>query len=374
MSGNPSPLRCPNCQQLLNAGTEQCPNCHAKIQAHTTIIADVTSLSPGSGSHGGPVSTQRENSGIAPTSDQSHVPVSRTPTSPILPGGKPSQERSGSPGSSPSPLPPALPSPVSVEPARQGPIVVLSLRTALVVVAVVVVVVAAVSAGVATVITKSGQQTLTSASTATATATNVVEATSTPAPVPTTETTPTSVSSTTGLPCVVNVGTWSGSADWKNLNGALINDGTNPNGIYNRYYGGPTIVAPCKLGNLSDYAVEAKVQVISYNYNPCFAITVRGSSSPDGWQGYNGMVGGCGSVMNGLDIYGRGTQDVNAPFDQGTSEHTYRVEVNGNQVLFYVDGNLELTLTDNHYLTGSQVGLWCSGVQLQVTSFEVTTL
>ena len=31
-------------------------------------------------------------------------------------------------------------------------------------------------------------------------------------------------------------------------------------------------------------------------------------------------------------------------------------------------------LTDNRYLTGAQVGLWCENIQLQVTSFQVTAL
>ena|SRR2546421_10071481 len=45
-----------------------------------------------------------------------------------------------------------------------------------------------------------------------------------------------------------------------------------------------------------------------------------------------------------------------------------------NTIKFFIDGGLVLSLTDNRYLTGSEVGLWCQNVQLEVSSFKVTAL
>ena len=182
------------------------------------------------------------------------------------------------------------------------------------------------------------------------------------------------------FPCNVDVGTWtSGSPDWKMLNGMLLNDGTNtnPSGP------GPTIVAPCQLGNATNYAVETKIQATGPTSYACFGITVRGSSAPNGWQGYLASVGGpyadhCDvwgeAWISGSSYLGDGVGQAKGPFDPGQNSHTYRVEVNGNVITFLVDGSQLLTLTDNRYLTGSQVGLWDYGMQLQVTSFVVTAL
>lgn len=208
-----------------------------------------------------------------------------------------------------------------------------------------------------------------------ATPTTAPTATSTtqPAASPTAQNTPTAVTQS-GLPCTVDIGTWAGgSSDWKILNGTLLNDGTNNNYSTDS---GPTIVAPCQLGNTSNYTVEAKIQVISVGYSPCFGITVRGTPSTNNWQGYSAGVGNCGYELStayvGGPDYSNDQAGVSAAFDPGKNVHTYRVEVNNNVITFYVDGSLLLTLTDNRYLTGAQVGLWDQDVQLQVTSFSVT--
>ncbi|MBV9228477.1 MAG: hypothetical protein JOZ18_04115 [Chloroflexi bacterium] len=198
--------------------------------------------------------------------------------------------------------------------------------------------------------------------------TTVPTATSTPALTPT-------VAVHVGLPCNVNLSTWTdGSADWKILNGVLLNDASNGN-----WNGGdgPTIVAPCQLGNAANYAVESQIQVTSSNYGACFGITVRGTPSSNGWQGYKAGVGDCGHLdkvrISGPD-YSYDQQAKEASFDPTTTKHTYRVEVRNNTVTFFIDGGQILTMTDNRYLTGAEVGLWCKNVQLQVFSFQVTAL
>jgi hypothetical protein len=172
------------------------------------------------------------------------------------------------------------------------------------------------------------------------------------------------------------VGTWTGgSSDWKVLNGVLLNDGTNETNS-----GSPTIVAPCQLGNTSNYAVETTIQVLNSGYLTCFGISVRGTTvaTDTGWQGYIAGIGDCGAVsgafLGGPTIYNGQTGSEQANFNPGTIKHTYRVEANGNTIKLYIDGASWLTLTDNRFLNGSQVGLWCQGEQLQVTSFKVVAL
>ncbi len=197
---------------------------------------------------------------------------------------------------------------------------------------------------------------------------------STPGATSVPDSTPTSGPATTGLPCVVNLSTWTnGSADWKILNGMLLNDGTNGNWDVS----GPTIVAPCQLGNTANYAVETRIQVTSSVERACFGITVRGSSTGK----YMAGVGSCFRASAPVDTaylagpgYSNDSNSSHASFDPSTSMHTYRVEVNGNVIKFLIDGGLVVSLTDNRYLTGTQVGLWSKNVQLQVTSFKVIAL
>ena len=198
------------------------------------------------------------------------------------------------------------------------------------------------------------------------------------------DTTPTATTSTdtptpvlqSGLPCTVNMATWSnGSADWKVLNGMVLNDGTNGNATSNN---GPTLVAPCQIGTATNYVIESKIQVISTQSGFSFGITVRGNPASAGWQGYRAGIGNDNSSFGTVRLSGENyddtTQGENASFDPGTSVHLYRVEAKDNTIKLFIDGNLILTMTDNRYLTGSEVGLWSNDVQLQVSSFKVMAM
>ena len=190
---------------------------------------------------------------------------------------------------------------------------------------------------------------------------------STPSPTPT---------PTSALPCIVNVGTWTnGSPDWKTLNNALLNDGTNDN-VGN----GPSITAPCQLGHTTNYAVETSIQVTTVGRDPCFGMSVRGNPTSGRWQGYKVGVGSCaccdsfsGGVFIGIPDYPASYTPL-ATFNPDTKVHTYRVEARDNTIKFFIDGAFIFNVTDNNYLTGSEVGLWCENVQLEVTSFKVVSL
>lgn len=173
---------------------------------------------------------------------------------------------------------------------------------------------------------------------------------------------------TSGLPCVVNISTWTGgSPDWVVHNGVLYNDGTND--VNN----GPTIIAPCEPG-VPNYAVQATIRVTGNGGN-CFGIVLRGQSGQNGWQGYRTDV--CRGNTSYIVAYGEGNPLTQAPFSPGTTSHTYRAVVQDNTIKFFIDGNLVDTATDNRLLTtetGLGVGLFSQNIQLQVTSFQVTAV
>jgi hypothetical protein len=170
---------------------------------------------------------------------------------------------------------------------------------------------------------------------------------------------------------------WAGSQDWKVLNGVLLNDGTRGS-----VSAGQTITPPHQLGSSSDYALETTIQVVSFNDGnyPQFGFAMRGSIVSNNWQGYAAAIayidasnhgGVCNAQITTQDY---SNQLTKTPFDPGTAVHTYRFEAKGNVLRFFIDGGNVLEVTDNRYLTGSQLGLWCYQTQLNVTGFKIFTL
>jgi hypothetical protein len=174
---------------------------------------------------------------------------------------------------------------------------------------------------------------------------------------------------------------WVGSSDWKILNGTLINDGT-----YDISTEPPTIVAPYQVQGSANYAVEARMRVLRQSSKrqqpPYFGFSVRGSSGGSGWQGY--WASFIPSSTNALEpsVYIQNnvasdfSQSVlaHAPFDPGTDWHTYRIEVNGNDIKVLVDGALALEVQDNQFLIGGQVGFGTANTELIISSFKIIAL
>lgn len=164
---------------------------------------------------------------------------------------------------------------------------------------------------------------------------------------------------------------WAGSPDWKVAGSMLVDDGT---GSWTS--SSPTINAPCQLEGITDYAVEVTAQIVqdSKCCDDNFGITVRGISTSNGWQGYGvGVVNG--SVPTVQISAGYYNKLVYAEFNAGKSWHTYRVEVKGSDIKLLIDGAPVLETTDNRYLTGTQLGLWCTYyMQIDVSLFKVIAL
>lgn len=170
---------------------------------------------------------------------------------------------------------------------------------------------------------------------------------------------------------------WAGSSDWKVLNGVLLNDGTASNRT-----AGPTIVPPFQLGSIADYALETKIQVVSYQTgnSSIFGLALRGATVSNNWQGYQAGIGYLDASNYNGECYAQITAEdysnalKQTPFDPQKSAHVFRFEAKGNTLNFFIDGGNVLQVTDNRYLNGSQIGLWCYNAQLSVTSFKIIAL
>lgn len=199
--------------------------------------------------------------------------------------------------------------------------------------------------------------------------------TPTPTTVPTVQTTPGAVLYTADWSTGMNG--WATSADWKVLNGALLNDGTS-----NNSNSGPTAVPPFPLEGINDYAIETKIQVVSYKdgYSPRFGLAIRGTTSNGNWTGYETFIGYLDAASNNSNcnaqIFSSESNNplTNAPYDPAKGAHTYRFEAKGNVLKFYIDNGNVLQITDNQFLSGAQVGLWSYNAQLSVTSFKIIAL
>ena len=173
-------------------------------------------------------------------------------------------------------------------------------------------------------------------------------------------------------------GGWNGTADWKVSGGLLLNDGT-----FADYFAKSTIVAPFQ-SQTADYAIAIQMQVVrpftTGTIYPCFYITFRGTALSDGWQGYAAVV--CANSANGQAVQivaidsSNNIFDVlsNAPFDPQNAWHSYRVEVKGTTMKFFVDGGLLLSADDSRYLGAGQIGLLSEYMQVKLNSFKVTAL
>lgn len=140
---------------------------------------------------------------------------------------------------------------------------------------------------------------------------------------------------------------WSGKGtrDWAVTNNELVNDGSS----YSEQPD-PTILAPYTMTTTSNYAVETEVHVIAGW--PCFDMALRGTSTPDGWHGYKAAV--CDEKIR---LQADNAILATVPFNPGTIWHSYRFEVKGSHLTFFVDGHPLAETHDTRYRSGGQVGL-----------------
>ncbi len=152
---------------------------------------------------------------------------------------------------------------------------------------------------------------------------------------------------------------WSSVDGWKTVDNMLVNDGSS---------GFVWIIAPFTPFK-ADYAVEAQIQSIENSQDRWknAGIIVRGGDNIGYKVGFN--TDGSAFISSFSD---RNSQT--RPFNPKAEWHTYRAEAVGNHTRLLIDGTMIIDMTDNQYLNNGQVGLWSSGVQLNVRSFKVINL
>ena len=176
---------------------------------------------------------------------------------------------------------------------------------------------------------------------------------------------------------------WTESGGWSNVNGMLVNDGSQYS-----LSGDPTVIAPYPPQDIANYSVQADIRLDRYtdeggfSGEASFGIVVR---SPDGGGGYK--IGVCVSA----GIYSCGTSDHEIIFSDGSfyqdtpvkqspfrpayaTWHTYRIDVLGNTIIVWIDGGMVFQLTDDKFLSAGRVGLWSDRSQISVRSFTITAL
>lgn len=163
---------------------------------------------------------------------------------------------------------------------------------------------------------------------------------------------------------------WSGTPDWRVADGALVNDGSKTSS------GNNTLLSPCQP-TTPDYAVQATIQYMSGGYG--FGILARGGGDTgyEGWISTNGIAPG---LFAGIADASQTPSDflASASYEVDTAWHTYRLEVKGLNLAFFIDGSEVANTTNASYLSAGRVGLtvnglW-SGCQIMVKNFQVIAL
>lgn len=163
---------------------------------------------------------------------------------------------------------------------------------------------------------------------------------------------------------------WVGSSAWKVSEGQLLSDGTQfDNGIVETL-----ITCPYQTGTISDYAVEAVIQVLRKGgggYTGSMGLFIRGDGQNDGyWLGDSTFS----QAFIGASSSGGYTTLKTVSYSPDLNVHTYRVEAKSNVLTLLIDGGKYISVTDNTYISGGQVGIFAENDEIEVKSFNVTAL
>jgi hypothetical protein len=167
-----------------------------------------------------------------------------------------------------------------------------------------------------------------------------------------------------------------GGSSWSLLNGKLLSNGQNSGDQL-----GPILYAPSRCDPpTGDYFVTAKMRVVQIGgFTSGFGLEARINTLQDGLYSYSGSLANWSDPASASILLRDGNSLpvglISADFAIGTAIHTYKLQVQGNTVSFFIDGVPLLTIQDNNDLMAGQVGMWDgSGNQIEVSSFSVTTL
>ncbi len=166
---------------------------------------------------------------------------------------------------------------------------------------------------------------------------------------------------------------WHASTGWKVVGGQLLIE--TPTSA--------SIIAPYR-STVANYAIEANMQIVRM-LKPTtngFTLFVRGAPGKAGYSG--GVVeltpresnlpppGFAQVTTDELDAQA-GFQEID--FVPGTLWHTYRIEVQGNEAMLFVDGTqVSHASSQEQALSTGTLGMNSTGLSLRVSSFRVTAL
>lgn len=171
------------------------------------------------------------------------------------------------------------------------------------------------------------------------------------------------------------MGGWVGGEEWKTVAGTLISDGS---AYGESTFLGQDSVQPPFRPTGPDYAVDARIKIISDPQRPSCEVALEARAAPDG-QGQNthgyylGYSQGTGAVIR-LFHPGASTTISHATYSPGTDWHEYYAAVKDNQLTLKIDGSTVLQAFDNNYLEPGRVGVVSEVCQVQVSGFSVTPL
>src|SRR5207249_3328337 len=125
-----------------------------------------------------------------------------------------------------------------------------------------------------------------------------------------------------------------------------------------------------------DYAVEARIQVIRVHSAGCsnFGILVRMTSDSQGGYKAEANCLSTDAPYSGSAEIDTDQTLIKADYAPGSDTHTYRVEVQGNQVRFLIDGSVIAETISNRFLSAGRISLIDDSVEVAVSSFTVLTI
>jgi len=164
---------------------------------------------------------------------------------------------------------------------------------------------------------------------------------------------------------------WTGPAQWLHRDGNLLNDGTETRSL---------ILAPYQP-TVSDYAVEAEIRLVRCSDEDEGTFGVVARAVEEGAYYYRAghycypfipyhevHIWAVDSEADDVDTL------VQEDFTVDAEWHTYRLEVQGDAIRLFIDGELLLETGDVRYADAGQAGLWSSDVPIEVRSFRVLAL
>jgi hypothetical protein len=166
---------------------------------------------------------------------------------------------------------------------------------------------------------------------------------------------------------------WHASAGWKAVGGQLLIETP----------ASASIIAPYRP-TVANYAIEVNMQIVRMLKPTANDFTLFANGAP-GKAGYSGGVveltprepqlpppGYAQVTTDKLDAQA-GFQEID--YVPGTIWHTYRIEVQGNEAMLFVDGTqVSHATSQEQALSTGPIGMNSTGLSLRVSSFRVTAL